>query len=240
MYAELQSLGQSFTLLTTQVNQLNKDAYQRPRAALPSNSEVNPKVQVKAITLRSGKTLEELQPKEQPTIEEEQIQKGGEEQEREKVSSPASPRKKKGKDALPITDINVSNLPNPSRAKKDILESSFARFLEIIKKLQINIPLIEVVSQMPLYGKFLKVVISGRRKMEEQGTVLLNENCSAILRNELQKKLKDPRIFTIPCEIGSYKFAIALYDLGAIVNLMPLSLCRYLKLGEPQETRITL
>ncbi|KAG9450392.1 hypothetical protein H6P81_010357 [Aristolochia fimbriata] len=125
---------------------------------------MNPKEQVRAITLRSRKTLEELQPKEQPAIEEEQNQKGEEEQEREKVSSLASPRKKKGKDALPITDIDI------------------------------NIPLIEALRQMPLYDKFLKEVISRRRKMEEQ---------------------------------------------GASVNLMSLSLCRYLKLGEPQETGIT-
>ncbi|KAG9442126.1 hypothetical protein H6P81_017980 [Aristolochia fimbriata] len=240
MYAELQSLRQSFTLLTTQVNHLNQGAYERSRGALPSNSEVNPKEQVKAITLRSGKTLEELQPKEQPAIEEEQNQKGEEEQRREKVSSPASPRKKKGKDALPITDIDVRNLPYPSRAKTDILESSFARFLEIFKNLQINIPLIEAVRQMPLYGKFLKEVISEKKKTEEQGTILQNENCSAILINKLPTKLKDPGSFTTPCEISSNKFANALWDLGASVNLMPLSLCRYLKLGEPQETRITL
>ncbi|KAG9450269.1 hypothetical protein H6P81_010234 [Aristolochia fimbriata] len=242
MQADVQSLKQSVTLLTTQVNQLNKDVYERPRGALPSNSEVNPKEQVKAMTLISGKTLEELQPKEQPAIEEEQNQKVEEEQgqERKKVSSPASPRRKKGKDALPITDIDVIDLPYPSRAKKDILENSFARFLEIFKNLQINIPLIEALSQIPLYGKFLKEVLSRRRKVEEQGTILLNKNCSAILRNELPAKLKDPGSFTIPCEIGSYKFANALCDLGASVNLMPLSLCKYLKLGEPPETVITL
>ncbi|KAG9440044.1 hypothetical protein H6P81_020209 [Aristolochia fimbriata] len=175
MYAEFQSMKtmqtniqQSVTLLTTQVNQLNRDIYGRPRGALPSNSEVNPKEQVKAMTLRSGKTLEELQPKEQPAMEEEKNQKGEEEQERKKVSSPASPRKKKGKDALPITDIDVRNLPYPSRAKTNILESSFARFLETFKNLQINISLLEALKQMPLHGKFLKEVISKKRKMEEQ------------------------------------------------------------------------
>ncbi|KAG9444603.1 hypothetical protein H6P81_015943 [Aristolochia fimbriata] len=195
MYAELQSLRQSVTLLTTQVNHLNQGAYERPRGALPSNSEVNPKEQVKAITLRSGKTLEKLQPKEQPDMEEEKNPKGGEEQEREKVSPSASPRKKKGKDALPITDIDIRHLPYPSRAQTDILESSFARFLETFKNLKINFPLLEAVKQMPLYGKFLKEILSVKRKMEEQ---------------------------------------------GASVNLMPLSLCKYLELGEPQETGITL
>ncbi|KAG9458114.1 hypothetical protein H6P81_002622 [Aristolochia fimbriata] len=206
MYAELQSLRQSFTLLTTQVNHLNQSAYERPRGALPSNSEVNPKEQVKAITLRSGKTLEELQPEKQPAMEEEKNQEGEEEQERKKVSPLASPRKKKGKDALPITDIDIRHLPYPSRAKTDILESSFARFLETFKNLKINIPLLEAVKQMPLYGKFLKEILSEKRKMEEQGTVLLNENCSAILKNELPTKLKDLGSFTIPCEIGSNKF----------------------------------
>ncbi|KAG9458839.1 hypothetical protein H6P81_003347 [Aristolochia fimbriata] len=240
MYTELQSLRQTVTLLTTQMNHLNQGAYERLRGALPSNSEINPKEQVKAITLRSGKTLEELQPKEQPAMEEEKTQKGEEEKENEKVSPPSFPRRKKGKDALPITDIDIRHLPYPSRAKFDILESSFARFLETFQKLQINIPLLEALRQIPLYGKFLKEVLSGKRKIEEKGPVVLNENCSAILKNELPTKLKDPGSFTIPCEIGSNKFANALCDLAASVNLMSLSLCRYLKLGEPQETGITL
>ncbi|KAG9458936.1 hypothetical protein H6P81_003444 [Aristolochia fimbriata] len=204
---EVQSIKQSVTLLTTQVNQLNRDMYEKPRGALPSNSEINPKAQVKAITLRSGKTLEEHQPQEQPAMKEEKTQKGEEEKEKEKVSPPSSPRRKKGKDALPITDIDIRHLPNPSRAKFDILESSFARFLETFQKLQINIPLLEALRQIPLYGKFLKEVLSGKRKIEEKGTVVLNENCSAILKNELPTKLKDPGSFTIPCEIGSNKFA---------------------------------
>ncbi|KAG9450268.1 hypothetical protein H6P81_010233 [Aristolochia fimbriata] len=240
LQTEVQSIKQSVTLLTTQVNQLNRDVYERPRGALPSNSEINPKEQVKAITLRSGKTLEEHQTKEQPTMEAKGAQKGEEEKEKEKVSPPASPRRKKGKDALPITDIDIKHLPYPSRAKYDIMESSFARFLDTFQKLQINIPLLEALKQIPLYGKFLKEVLSGKRKIEEKGTVVLNENCSAILKNELPRKLKDPGSFTIPCEIGSNKFANALCDLGASVNLIPLSLCRYLKLGEPQETGITL
>ncbi|KAG9458320.1 hypothetical protein H6P81_002828 [Aristolochia fimbriata] len=247
LQTDVQSVKQSVTLLTTQVNQLttqvnqlNKDVYERPRGALPSNSEVNPKDQVKAITLRSGKTLEEHQPQEQPTMEAEKTQKGEEEKEKEKVSPPVSPRRKKDKDALPITDIDIRHLPYPSRAKFDILESSFAIFLETFKKLQINIPLLEALRQIPLYGKFLKEVLSEKRKIEEKGTIVLNENCSAILKNELPTKLKDPGSFPIPCEIGVNKFANALCDLGASVNLMPLSLCRYLKLGEPQETEITL
>ncbi|KAG9458646.1 hypothetical protein H6P81_003154 [Aristolochia fimbriata] len=165
MYTKLQSLRQTVTLLTTQMNHLNQGAYERPRGALPSNSEINPKEQVKAITLRSGKTLEEHQPQEQPSMEADGAQKGEEEKEKEKVSRPASPRRKKGKDALPIIDIDIRHLPYPSRAKFDILESSFARFLETFQKLQINIPLLEALRQIPLYGKFLKDI----REEEDRG-----------------------------------------------------------------------
>ncbi|KAG9458446.1 hypothetical protein H6P81_002954 [Aristolochia fimbriata] len=129
MYTELQSLRQTVTLLTTQMNHLNQGAYERPRGALPSNSEINPKEQVKAITLRSGKTPEEHQPQEQPPMKAEGAQKGEDERKKEKLSRPASPRRKKGKDALPITDIDIRHLPYPTRAKFDILESNFARFL---------------------------------------------------------------------------------------------------------------
>ncbi|KAG9458894.1 hypothetical protein H6P81_003402 [Aristolochia fimbriata] len=139
MYIELQSLRQTVTLLTTQMNHLNQGAYERPRGALPSNSEINPKEQVKAITLRSGKTLEKHQPQEQPTKETERAQKGEEEKEKEKESPPSTPRRKKSKDALPITDIDIRHLPYPSRAKYDILESSFARFLETFQKLYLKL-----------------------------------------------------------------------------------------------------
>ncbi|KAG9458286.1 hypothetical protein H6P81_002794 [Aristolochia fimbriata] len=179
IYAELQSMK----TLQTEVNQLNRDVYERPRGALPSNSEINPKEQVKAITLRSGKTLEEHQTKEQPAMEVENSQKGEGEKDKKKVSQSTSPRRKKGKVSLPITDIDIRHLPYPSRAKYDILENSFARFLETFQKLQINIPLLEALKQIPLYGKFLKEVLSGKRKIEEKGTVVLNENCSAILKN---------------------------------------------------------
>ncbi|KAG9458145.1 hypothetical protein H6P81_002653 [Aristolochia fimbriata] len=69
---------QSMKTMQTDVQSI-KEVYERLRGALPSNSEVNPKEQVKAITLRSGKTLEELQPKEQPATKEEQNQKVEEE-----------------------------------------------------------------------------------------------------------------------------------------------------------------
>ncbi|KAG9442207.1 hypothetical protein H6P81_018061 [Aristolochia fimbriata] len=98
----------------------------------------------------------------------------------------------------------------------------------------------EALMQMPQHAKFLKEVLSGKRKVEEQGTVMLTEKCSAILKNQLPTKLKDPGSFTIPCEFGNFKFNKVLCDLGASINLMPLSICKKLNLGELKETNIML
>ncbi|XP_062085924.1 uncharacterized protein LOC133792030 [Humulus lupulus] len=76
--------------------------------------------------------------------------------------------------------------------------------------------------------------------MEEYETVALIDECSAILQRKLPPKLRDPGSFTIPCTIGSFECKHALYDLGASINLMPLSVfCRH-GLGEASPTTVTL
>ena len=104
----------------------------------------------------------------------------------------------------------------------------------------INIPLIEASEQMPKYAKFLKDIISKKRKLEEHETIMLTEESSAILQKKLLPKLKDPRSFTIPCTIGKSYFDRAFCDLGASINLMPLFVFRKLGLGEVKPTTISL
>ena len=93
---------------------------------------------------------------------------------------------------------------------------------------------------MPNYVKFLKDIISKKRRLEEFEIVKLSEECSAILQKKLPKKLKDPGSFTLPCTIGNSFFEKVLCDLGASINLMPLSVCRKLGLGEKKQTTISL
>ena len=68
----------------------------------------------------------------------------------------------------------------------------------------------------------------------------LTEECSAILQKKLPQKVKDPGSFTIPCTIGKSSFDKALCDLGASINLMPLSVFKKLGLGEVKPTTISL
>ncbi|KAL0341409.1 UNVERIFIED_CONTAM: hypothetical protein Sradi_4657700 [Sesamum radiatum] len=89
-------------------------------------------------------------------------------------------------------------------------------------------------------AKFLKEVISNKRKWENGETVKLNEECSAILQNKLPPKLKDPGSFSIPCTIGDMNFEKALCDLGASINLMPYSIFAKLGMHELTPTIVTL
>ncbi|KAJ9187012.1 hypothetical protein P3X46_002511, partial [Hevea brasiliensis] len=64
--------------------------------------------------------------------------------------------------------------------------------------------------KMPSYAKFLKEILSKKKKLKDYGTVALTEECSAILQNKLPPKLKDPGSFSIPCLIGDKKIDKAL------------------------------
>ena len=101
-------------------------------------------------------------------------------------------------------------------------------------------PFIEVVTQMPLYAKFLKEILSKKRKIAEEGVVNLTATCSAVIQKNLPEKMKDPGSFTIPCTIGGVEIQKALCDSGACINLMPLSVARRLSLGELTPTTVTL
>ncbi|XP_057994951.1 uncharacterized protein LOC131175259 [Hevea brasiliensis] len=96
------------------------------------------------------------------------------------------------------------------------------------------------ISQMPSYAKFLKEILSNKKKLKDYETVALTEECSAILQNKLPPKLKDPGSFSISCHIGETSIENALCDLGASVSLMPLSIYEKLKMEEDVRTPIIL
>ena len=125
----------------------------------------------------------------------------------------------------PQVKAYVPPIPYPQRLRKHKDAHQFAKFLEVFRKLHINIPFAEALAQMPTYVKFMKDILSNKRKLEEFETVALTEECSAILQNKLPPKLKDPGKFTIPC-------TNTLIDSGASINLMPYSVFKKLNVGE--------
>ncbi|KAK4394275.1 hypothetical protein Sango_1898300 [Sesamum angolense] len=89
-------------------------------------------------------------------------------------------------------------------------------------------------------AKFLKEMLSNKRKWKGGETMKLNEECSTILQNKLPPKLKDPWSFSIPCTKGNIYFNQALCDLGPSANLMPYSILEKFRLHELTPTIITL
>ena len=94
--------------------------------------------------------------------------------------------------------------------------------------------------QMPKYAKFLKDLLTNKRRWDDHETVPLTETCSSIISRKIPPKLKDPGSFTIPCTVGTSEFPRCLYDLGASINLMPLSIFRSLGLGDMKATNMSL
>ena len=97
-------------------------------------------------------------------------------------------------------------VPFPQRIQKSKKEEQFSKFLEIFKKIEISIPFVEAINQMPNYAKFIKEILSKKKKIVEEGIVNLTETCYAVIQRSLPAKMKDPGSFTIPCSIGKYKF----------------------------------
>ena len=131
-------------------------------------------------------------------------------------------------------------VPFPQRLQKENLEEQFSGFLDMFKKIEINIPFSEALTQMPLYGKFMKEILSRKIKIAEEGIVSLTATYSALIQNSLLEKMQDPSSFTIPCEIGHADMGRALCDSRASINLMPFSVAKRLSLGELTPTTMTL
>ncbi|XP_070055338.1 uncharacterized protein [Nicotiana tomentosiformis] len=133
-------------------------------------------------------------------------------------------------------------LPFPQKLYREKLNKQFERFLDMLRQVNVNLPFTEVLSQMPAYAKFLKEILTKKRKIEETSVVKLTEHCSAILQNKLPQKCGDPGTFTIPCSLGTLNFDKSLCDSGDSINLMPLSI--YMKLekeiGEIRSVPISL
>ncbi|KAM1624799.1 hypothetical protein ACFX2K_022947 [Malus domestica] len=221
----------------------------REQDKLPSSTVVNPKggfEYVKAITLRSGKHVgSEPQHSKSRSNEVKELMIEEEEQKppTAKVETPlpqalcdpkSSNLSNRGKNVSNPVPTNVfpSNVPFPNRFKQTKKEEAEKDILETFRKVQVNIPFLDAIKQVPRYAKFLKELCTTRKRMSTKEVVKVGENMSAILQRKLPPKCKDPGSFTIPCVIGNTRFETAMLDLGASINVMPYSIYASIKLGE--------
>ncbi|GKE39803.1 reverse transcriptase domain-containing protein, partial [Tanacetum coccineum] len=111
------------------------------------------------------------------------------------------------------------------------MEAQYGKFLDVIRAVRINVPLVDVLAGMPNYGKFLKELISNKNKIEQISAAFLSDESSTMIQNKVPPKLRDPRSFLIPCNFNKAFSCNALAELGASINLMPYSLYAKLSLG---------
>ncbi|XP_050117637.1 uncharacterized protein LOC126595360 [Malus sylvestris] len=260
---EVVSLRQSQTVLEkaqsnfeTQLGQiattLNK--LERAQGQFPSQTETNPGNQkhVQAVTtLRSGKTIGNNVESSKINKEEDEgvsahIRQQLDKKSRSSIKSKSNETTsdKANKSDCPTQFSSTAEihgaLPFPQRARQAKKEKYMGDILEQFRKVQINIPFLDAIKQIPSYAKFLKELCTNKRRYEEHEEVKLSDTVSAILQRKLPPKLQDPGSFTVPCVIGERKFEKALLDLGASVNLMPYSVYEHLKLGELKHISISL
>ncbi|XP_050901004.1 uncharacterized protein LOC127107721 [Lathyrus oleraceus] len=227
-------------MLETQISQVAQQQapITGPAGTFPRQPQPNPKGYANAIILRSGTELYG------PT--DPRIQNPAMHQDPGKITKKEDELKEnKREEAIKKEESYVPpppykpHIPYPQRFVKSKSVGQVKKFVELMKQLNITIPFTEVITQMPSYAKFLKEILSNKKKIEDNKTVTLTAECSAIIQNNMPHKLKDPGSFSIPYVIGKFVIDKALCDLGVNISLMPLSICERLKMRELRPTRMS-
>ncbi|XP_009600171.1 uncharacterized protein [Nicotiana tomentosiformis] len=208
--------------LERQMGQLISAQNSLPVGALPSDTEANPKASINVVSLRNERQLEEVQSKKRKQVTF-----------NEKPATIELESEKSKESEKPVEEA-VAKEPPPSVARPP------PSFPQRLKKVQINIPLVDILQEVPKYAKYIKDIVANKRSLTEFETVALTKECSSTIQRKLPQKLKDPGSFTIQISVGKHAVGRALCDLGASSNLMSLFVFRQLGLGNPRPTNVIL
>nr|GEV28870.1 reverse transcriptase domain-containing protein [Tanacetum cinerariifolium] len=218
---------------------------------LLSNNVPNPKGEMKAVTTRSGLAYEgPLIPANSPL--EKVVEQDTKEITKKEHSNCQGSIAQAQSPVVPIStpkpDVPRTQpkptIPYPSRLNDQKLRekatNQMEKFFQIFHDLHFDIIFADALLLMPKFASTIKSLLTNKDKLFELAKVPLNENCSAMLLKKLPEKLGDPAKFLIPCDFPGIDVCHALADLGASINLMPLSIWKKLSLPELTPTRMTL
>nr|GFA94055.1 reverse transcriptase domain-containing protein [Tanacetum cinerariifolium] len=145
--------------------------------------------------------------------------------------------------SAPMPNLNPS-IPYPSRRdnerRRDQANEQIEKLYEIFKDMSFEISFSDALILMPKFASTLKALIRNKEKLSEIARTPMNEHYSAVILNKLPRKLGDPGKFLIPCEFPGMDECLALANLGASINLMPLSVWKGLSLPELTSTCMNL
>ncbi|CAL8993226.1 unnamed protein product, partial [Prunus brigantina] len=263
-----QTTQAALSKLEVQIGQIAAEIAQREPGKWPSQTVINPKIhEAKAIhVLRSGKIVDnkvgsDLSNDVVVVENEDEEETTAVEGERPKTSQSAPKAKSDSQEPNPFQlhkrddkfvpphlcedryippPPYIPPIPFPGRLKKANQDKAFKEIYDILSKVNINLPLLDVVKQIPAYGKFIKHLITHKLNFAPSEELKLNKNVSAVLQRKLPPKLEDPGSFDIPINIGDKKAGRAMLDLGASINVMPYSVYQELGLEGMKKTSIRL
>ncbi|GJS80624.1 reverse transcriptase domain-containing protein [Tanacetum coccineum] len=214
-------------------------------STIGKSKALEPEAPTFSITTRSGISTRDPPPPPFPSLSqptttnhvEGTVEKGGPEGEEPSImqneETPKSPSL--------YHPSKLSNLPFPSRLKKQKKDDDDERLLSILKQIYINLPFLEAMICMPKGAKVLKDLLSHKEKLEKAASsVRLSKECSAVIQRSLPQKEGDLGSFTLPCLIEPLVVKNTLDDLGESINLMPRSLFRRLGISELKQTRMSI
>nr|GEV06869.1 reverse transcriptase domain-containing protein [Tanacetum cinerariifolium] len=165
----------------------------------------------------------------------------------ENIQPPSVQVHKKDKEPIDkpfVVPKTKNNLPYPSRLAKEKLREMddilAAKFMEIFHDLYFELSFADALVHMPKFAPMFKKLLNNKDKLIELSKTPLNENCSALVLKKLLEKLGDPGQFLIPCDFSEFDNCLALADLGAGINLIPLSIWKKLRLPTLNDTKMVV
>ncbi|XP_075109279.1 uncharacterized protein LOC142181056 [Nicotiana tabacum] len=97
--------------------------------------------------------------------------------------------------------------PFPQRLQKQKDDAMYKKFLDILSQVRVNLPLVEILQEVPKYARYLRYIVANKRRHTEFETVALTEECNARVQSKLPLQLKDPGSFTIHLSLGKQELA---------------------------------
>nr|GEU80720.1 reverse transcriptase domain-containing protein [Tanacetum cinerariifolium] len=148
----------------------------------------------------------------------------------------------KGEDKAITTRSGMSYkeppIPPPGVEQQEPTEETTNTELPSTKDIQPSFA--DALVHMPKFAPMIKKLLNNKDKLIELTKTPLNENCSVVVLKKLPEKLGDPGRFLIPCDFSEFDNCLALTDLGASINLMPLSIWKKLRLPTLNDTKMVL
>ena len=255
----LNSNVQAISKLEVQMSQLANTLCEREKNKFPSQPEVNPRFPINQrphenvnaiISLRSGTQVDDKvvdNSNEEVSIPEPTthlVQRENLKEYKIGVSPSDTPSTSQTSPKTipeePIERVYKPRVPYPQRLIPPKKLAQMEQILEVFKQVNINIPLLDAIQQVPSFAKCLKDLCTHKRTTHVPKKAFLTSQVSSILSNQIPVKYKDPGCPTISCVIGDTFVEKALLDLGASVNLLPFSVYQALGLGELKKTNMTL